>query len=96
MERAAARPADQWGGHLRRARDKGQDGERAAVLAVRGVVSVGGREAHLPLEGKVRVIKWLGDREKKKGCNYFLTPAEQLGASVATRATSRPTDNLIG
>ena len=57
MERAEAGSADQWGGHLCRAGDEGRDGQRAAVLAVRGVVSVGGREAHLSLErggGQVR------------------------------------------
>jgi hypothetical protein len=57
MERAEAGSAHQWGGYLRRARDEGRDGEREAVLAVRGVVSVGGGEAHFPLErggGQVR------------------------------------------
>ena len=47
IERAAAGPADQ---HLRRAGDKGRHRQRTTVLAMRGVVSMGEREAHLPLE----------------------------------------------
>jgi hypothetical protein len=39
---AAAGPTDQLGGHLRCAGDKGQQGERVIMLAMRGVASMGG------------------------------------------------------
>ena len=57
MERAEKGPADQWGGHLRRAGDKGRHGLCATVLAVCGAVSVGGHEAHLSLERRGRQVR---------------------------------------
>jgi len=50
LECVVVGPADQWGGHLCRAGDEGQDGEHMAMLAVCGVVSAGGHEAHFLLE----------------------------------------------
>ena len=48
--RAPPRPTSEWRGHLRCAIHEERDGQCAAVLAVPGVVQVGGCEAYISLE----------------------------------------------
>ena len=60
MERAAAGPTDQRGGHLRCAGDKGQHGDRVIMLAMRS--GVDGRGVKLIFhwngeDGKFDVVK---------------------------------------